>query len=465
MDTLVYLSTGESFATGTDRTITWDRTDKTGAVVLWCDYQYYLIAIDEGVDGAPISAGVWPQTDSHSQAFIQYETVADGVLEKPRIWNSFSYGEVGQDTEAFSMVNYEPPEGTDWISGGITIEPADDSIIYFENFDGTEEMAMQGKATINPDGPATLHTDFATNGWFKYESDGGYSTSGGNMKDGIVVAGSMKYMETFADVYTIDASTGEEIYKIDFSEWFIDPTSESQKCGGPGKLRFSPNKPNMVWNVSYASCARLCLDPSQEEATIWWANMNGDYYCDKNYPGSYGYNPDMAWICHDYNSGAYNYCLYNDDYEFVHIINNWAGTGKWQILGPDGSCIATGVTLGNIEGNIKHWMAVIYGGTAYDGVYTPVFTTETVFSGWQGYDIDRGIINLHQDVVEGTTPVEYFLSNAPDPFNPSTTISYSIDKPGNVSLEVFDILGQKVTGMQEPITSTGMPPTKRMEYT
>lgn len=44
------------------------------------------------------------------------------------------------------------------------------------------------------------------------------------------------------------------------------------------------------------------------------------------------------------------------------------------------------------------------------------------------------------------TPKEFNLSqNYPDPFNPSTNISYSIPKAGNVKIEVFDILGTEVT--------------------
>jgi hypothetical protein len=144
--------------------------------------------------------------------------------------------------------------------------------------------------------------------------------------------------------------------------------------------------------------------------------------------------------------GVYNYCTYPDDYEFTHIINNWAGTGKWQILGPDGSGIATAISLGHVEGNNRHYMALIYGATAYDGVYSRTTTTEDAYEGWQGYDVATGIITPEVGV-EDETPVAYDLSNAPDPFNPATTISYSMGKAGNVKLEVFNVLGQKVASL------------------
>jgi hypothetical protein len=52
-----------------------------------------------------------------------------------------------------------------------------------------------------------------------------------------------------------------------------------------------------------------------------------------------------------------------------------------------------------------------------------------------------GTDNNYTTVPELTTSL---CSNYPNPFNPETTISYSVGKTGNVTLEVYNILGQKV---------------------
>ena len=47
------------------------------------------------------------------------------------------------------------------------------------------------------------------------------------------------------------------------------------------------------------------------------------------------------------------------------------------------------------------------------------------------------------------------LQNYPNPFLHSTTKSYSLQKTTNVSLEVYDILGHKVTDLVEEIQAAG----------
>ena len=58
------------------------------------------------------------------------------------------------------------------------------------------------------------------------------------------------------------------------------------------------------------------------------------------------------------------------------------------------------------------------------------------------YNIVTGIEDPHEKII----PERFNLSqNYPNPFNPSTTISYSLPKPGNVSLKVYDILGKEIS--------------------
>ena len=53
-------------------------------------------------------------------------------------------------------------------------------------------------------------------------------------------------------------------------------------------------------------------------------------------------------------------------------------------------------------------------------------------------------------------PIEYSLEqNYPNPFNPATTISYSIPNAGNVSLRIFNVLGQEVRSLINEYQNAG----------
>lgn len=63
---------------------------------------------------------------------------------------------------------------------------------------------------------------------------------------------------------------------------------------------------------------------------------------------------------------------------------------------------------------------------------------------------------LSSNETDANNPLRFKLSqNYPNPFNPSTSISYSIAKPGVVKLEVFDLLGQKIASLVDRVQTAG----------
>jgi flagellar hook assembly protein FlgD len=54
-------------------------------------------------------------------------------------------------------------------------------------------------------------------------------------------------------------------------------------------------------------------------------------------------------------------------------------------------------------------------------------------------------------------PLEFRLEqNFPNPFNPETTLRYQLAKRSNVTMEVFNMLGQKVRTLVNDVQSTGV---------
>ena len=47
------------------------------------------------------------------------------------------------------------------------------------------------------------------------------------------------------------------------------------------------------------------------------------------------------------------------------------------------------------------------------------------------------------------------LRNFPNPFNPETTITFELPKPGDISLRVFDLLGRELVTLQSGWAQSG----------
>jgi beta-xylosidase len=70
----------------------------------------------------------------------------------------------------------------------------------------------------------------------------------------------------------------------------------------------------------------------------------------------------------------------------------------------------------------------------------------------------RGIptsVRPNEDLHLNNMPNDFFLGNYPNPFNPSTTISYQLPIKSNINLKVFNLLGQEIATLYEGIRPPG----------
>lgn len=161
----------------------------------------------------------------------------------------------------------------------------------------------------------------------------------------------------------------------------------------------------------------------------------------------------------------------------------WAGTnyGIMSFNGNDWTrydaaatgCAAEYVLSGGMDQKGRLWFGTHPGGAVcFDGVKWKLYTTidglcsnivkviRFAPDGAVWFGTDRGISVLRESGTVGVeseraTPLPIIsLENRPNPFNPSTTISFTLPEPGKAELKVYDITGRKVrTLVSGPVSS------------
>jgi len=128
------------------------------------------------------------------------------------------------------------------------------------------------------------------------------------------------------------------------------------------------------------------------------------------------------------------------------------------LMAPDGTGLGyyawAGETAQQKNGNM-----ICDSGSAYDGIYTSL--NEGLASGTRpgtyfvGHDSIKGVISSQVAVADAAPAVFAVAQNSPNPFNPNTSITFTLAKAGKVTVDVFNSAGQKVDTIASGMMTAG----------
>jgi len=460
VDTTIYFSAPQQTGTGTN-SFTWSGTNLLGDDVDSDTYEYIIwgydhvttlqpafllktfgwqeqgriLTIDEA--GAPLSMPIL--FDKHETRHESCELAIDPVWKWP----------FGEDPEDSTKIT-ETLVGDMYCSTSTwALDPLDFNVFYPHTFNKETLQNYARKFTWVPDDMAEQDTDWGEeDGKFIYTASqlgyGGYTGgcfSIGHDNRQMIMSGlatGAKVAE--AMVYWVDMDTGEEIRSFD-----AVPLTYRETYDDEGNLTGTRAHAPFVYSMvddrncwaSWACNFMLVVDPNVEdldEDLLLWRNSNGDGFSD--------WGEGIVW------QGKYssqldgNYCLSSGCFDM--------GALSFDLLTPDG----TGIGYFPYANETAGWKGGCYfisDDTPYDGMYTSNSSTfvegQKTSAGWWfcAHDSINGLITPEGVGVEDAAPAAYSVDqNSPNPCNPTTTIGFTIANPGNITIDVYNVAGQKV---------------------
>ncbi len=372
---------------------------------------------------------------------------------------------IGSDPGDSTMVEESNPSLTEgWaVTGAALLHPTDFDYFYVRVVNNESETGALQKLQWVPAGDATVQEDFGEFGFSET-----FQGSPGSSSLGVITNG--EYLYT-SDRYALEPEPNSEFYifdydgfqvdMVDLTEWWSSQEefdAGAMYNGGPSMAHIRDGL--IFWN-HFGSCLAQMVDPeaylqSGDSVDFFrWSNDNGDYVLDHNFEETAA----RPWICFDYNVGPYAYTLHTDAEHFTASNAYDVGAVSFALLAPDG----TGIGYLAYAGETAGWKRGTYfvdADTPYDGIYCDNMQTGGTHYDWDSDKVDTAMYFIGHDAISGVitnavaveneAPTAFALEqNAPNPFNPSTTIRFSLTKAADVSATVYAVSGQKVATLAD----------------
>ena len=390
---------------------------------------------------------IWAPHWTGDNWVVHRATVGTDYLANPGSW----------ETLDVSWVNSIPgtaPEFRDVTF--YVVDPVDPTVGYMGRTGWNNDALPQGVWKVIYDaGNGTLLPDES---WSA--SDGGFVSLdrrvvGGAVKaavnhpwvgdDGLVYVANMDRAPPMVPrVVVLDRATGEIANLIDLSDTYrhdYDSTGQNIDTSGPYGIDVDERGVYTTgfWSQPDAFPGHFTLD-----GDVIWVNQNGDGFLDRYFGDeatARGLNPGLDQMINTHvKAGKYN----------IAILSGFNLPTWGSVLGPDGHGLFK-LNLPKMSVGLGTDCVWVSNNSAIDGIYVGASDGRDLVH-WP-FDVAMAVVGTDvttavTEVAGAAVPDDYELDDSyPNPFNPSTTIGFSIPDRGqavSVTLTIYNTTGQLV---------------------
>lgn len=178
--------------------------------------------------------------------------------------------------------------------------------------------------------------------------------------------------------------------------------------------------------------------------------------------GNYLYATNMIhdranWNTVAGNAGLGGWFMARANQDTIVRVPSVVGLGATVALNsPDAVPQAGSVLIGSASWTDSYLADPFFQQVDYRGAFDPAKPMSSQWTAWwTNFNPQDADYTMPASPVGDTPAVRVALGNQPNPFNPSTTIRFSVPRSGRAVLEVFDIRGRKVAGLVDGDVAAG----------
>ena len=461
----------------------------------------YTFMHEKGEDGLLLSKPLLMGVEAHWSIVFNVDNyeplwfdVIQGTVFK---WTLGSDPNDSQFYQRTLLPGFEEGHANDvggFVAGGPVFNPSDYSTFYVNEVNIDAKTSTMSKWAWITDGQAIRDEGWL--GWdeLSWEENGmligHWSQKNASITDGnyiYTLVPGLHQKEIAWNKLRCVSFEGEVIFDKMLNDWFYpdDPNPHAYINGSPHNLDMI--NPYEMLVVSHTACLmqmisteRLVEDADDETDMVMWENRNGDYFMDA------AYEPDVepAWYClaDDKTIAMRRAAVSIDENGFSLITTGFYGLVSLGVATQDGTGIADmSFSDDTISNDIyeKFGGVVADGGTNFDGLY--IDNTSNVWTGlhpskpavdktakisdserartwFVAFDSVGGIISkegVAPAVEEAAQAAFAVAQNSPNPFNPTTSISFTIPGADHVTVDIYNVAGQKVDTLVNDFMDAG----------